>query len=116
MDHIRHRKIISPAFNFGQIRDYVPVFNYHAAKVSVKLTLVLTPSATPGIQFSWQPNGKNASRSPQMGNQFLTYASGTPKRPWTLWALVRAFFVPDTCSHLSTCTTHSRLRLSFRLT
>lgn len=38
MDHIRHRKIISPAFNFGQIRDYVPIFNYHAAKVSVKLS------------------------------------------------------------------------------
>lgn len=34
VDHARHRKIMSPAFNFGVIRDYVPVFNYHAAKVS----------------------------------------------------------------------------------
>lgn len=34
MDHIRHRRIISPAFNFGEIRDYVPIFNYHTAKVS----------------------------------------------------------------------------------
>lgn len=34
VDHARHRKVISPAFNFGVIREYVPVFNYHAAKVS----------------------------------------------------------------------------------
>ncbi|KJA28785.1 hypothetical protein HYPSUDRAFT_33137 [Hypholoma sublateritium FD-334 SS-4] len=36
VDHLRHRKIISPAFNFGVIRDYVPVFNYHAAKLTTK--------------------------------------------------------------------------------
>ncbi|KJA28784.1 hypothetical protein HYPSUDRAFT_128183 [Hypholoma sublateritium FD-334 SS-4] len=45
MDHIRHRKIISPAFNFGQIRDYVPVFNYHAAKLATKWKESISESA-----------------------------------------------------------------------
>ncbi|KAF8963608.1 cytochrome P450 [Flammula alnicola] len=35
-EHKRHRKIMNPAFGYGEIKAYSPVFNHHSAKLTTK--------------------------------------------------------------------------------